>query len=263
MRILLASDLHYALPHLDWITAHADGFDVVALAGDHLDIVSPVDLATQIVALRTSLTALAARTRLLVASGNHDLNTRNPAGEKTCDWLGPLRDAGAAVDGDTVEVGDTSCTVLEWWDGPHARGEVEAQLATATATVGGRPWLWLYHSPPHGPLSWTGTRHYGDPVVAEWIERWRPTAVLTGHIHQAPFTAEGSWVERLGDTWLFNAGKQPGPIPSHIELDLDRGMARWVSYQGVQERDLTRRGVPPDRRTDASSDGSRDAPSRQ
>lgn len=239
MRILLASDLHYALPHLDWIAARAHDFDVVALAGDHLDIVSPVDLATQIVALRTSLAALATRTQLLVASGNHDLNTRTPAGEKTSDWLAPLREVGAAVDGDTIEVAATCWTVLEWWDGPHARAEVEAQLAAAATAVGERPWLWVYHSPPHGPLAWTGTRHYGDPVVAEWISRWRPTAVLTGHIHQAPFTPQGAWAERVGDTWLFNAGKQPGVSPSHVELDLADGIARWVSYQGVEEQELT------------------------
>ena len=238
-RILLASDLHFTLPHLDWIATRAEAFDAVALAGDHLDIVSPVDLTAQIVAMRTSLAALAGRTQLLIASGNHDLNTRNPAGEKTSDWLAPLRDAGAAVDGDTLEVAGTCCTVLEWWDGPHARAQVEAQLAAAATDVGERPWIWVYHSPPHGPLAWTGTRHYGDPVVAEWIARWRPTAVLTGHIHQAPFTREGAWVERIEGTWLFNAGKQHRPTPSHIELDLARGLARWVSYQGVAERDLT------------------------
>lgn len=239
MRLLLVSDLHYALPHVDWVASQADRFDAVALAGDHLDIVSPVDLATQIVALRASLTDLAGRTRLLIASGNHDLNTRNTAGEKATDWLAPLRDAGAAVDGDTVEVAGTVCTVLGWWDGPVGRAEVEEQLAAAAATVGDRRWLWVYHSPPHGPLAWTGTRHFGDPVVADWVQRWRPTAVLTGHIHQAPFTPQGDWAGLCGDTWLFNAGKQPGPAPSHIELDLERGTACWVSYQGVEERTLT------------------------
>lgn len=34
MRILVASDLHYGLPHYDWLVRAADDVDVVALAGD-------------------------------------------------------------------------------------------------------------------------------------------------------------------------------------------------------------------------------------
>jgi Icc-related predicted phosphoesterase len=236
MRLLLASDLHYALPHYDWIASVAHEFDVVVLAGDHLDIVSPVDIDAQIVALRATLQDLAGRTRLLVASGNHDLNTRDVNGEKTADWLDPLREVGAVVDGDTLELGDTVFTVAGWWDGPVAQAAVEEQLATVA--VDGRRWIWVYHSPPEGPLAWTGSRHFGDPVVAAWIERFRPAAVLMGHIHQAPFTPAGSWMDRMGDTLLFNAGKQLGPVPAHIEIDLDAGTATWTSYQGVDTRTL-------------------------
>ena len=237
MRILLVSDLHYALPHYDWVASVADRFDAVVLAGDHVDIVSPVGIDAQIVALRATLAGIAARTLLLVCSGNHDLNTRSPAGEKTADWLDPLRAAGAVVDGDTVEVGDVRFTVVGWWDGPVAQAAVEEQLAAAAPTDG-RRWVWVYHSPPHGPLAWTGSKHFGDPVVAGWIERWRPTAVLMGHIHQAPFTPDGAWLGQLGTTWLFNAGKQVGPVPAHIEIDLDVSVARWISYQGTDEREL-------------------------
>jgi Icc-related predicted phosphoesterase len=240
MRILLASDLHYALPQLDWIVEAAADHDVVVLAGDLVDIVSPVNVDAQIVALRASLVDLASRTRLVVCSGNHDLNARSPAGEKTADWLAPLRAAGVAIDGDTIEVAGVRFTVLGWWDGPVARSEAEAQLAEAADARGaGTPWVWVYHSPPLGPLAWTGSRHFGDPVVAEWIERWQPSAVLMGHIHQAPYTPEGSWIDRQGTTWLFNAGKQIGAVPAHVVLDLAEGWARWHSYAGVAERSLT------------------------
>ena len=37
-RILLTSDLHYTLPHLDWVVRVAPSYDLVVLAGDHLDI---------------------------------------------------------------------------------------------------------------------------------------------------------------------------------------------------------------------------------
>lgn len=45
-------------------------------------------------------------------------------------------------------------------------------------------------------------------------------------------------MDRLGETWLFNAGKQVGPVPAHIEIDLDAGTAQWSSYQGVDQRPL-------------------------
>jgi Icc-related predicted phosphoesterase len=236
MRLLLVSDLHYRLPHLDWVASVADRFDAVVLAGDHVDIASPVGAEVQIAALRVAFGDLATRCRLVVCSGNHDLNTRNASGEKAADWLAPLRADGVVVDGDTVTIGDTVVTVLGWWDGPVARAELEAQLEAVAP--GDRRWVWVYHSPPQGPLAWTGSRHFGDPVVAEWIDRWRPAAVLMGHIHQAPFTPDGAWIDRVGTTWLFNPGKQIGPVPSHVELDLDAGTARWVSYERVDERRL-------------------------
>lgn len=236
MRILLAADFHYTLPHFDWIARAAGDHDVVVLAGDLLDVVSSVPIEAQIAAVQATLRDLAGRTRLVVCSGNHDLNTRSPAGEKTSDWLAPLRDDGVTVDGDTLVTDDTVITSIGWWDGPVARAEVDAQLAGVE--VGGRRWVWVYHSPPEGPLSWTGSRHFGDPVIADWVARWRPAAVLSGHIHQAPFTDAGSWIDRLGSTWLFNAGKQIGPVPAHISLDLDAATACWTGLTGHDERSL-------------------------
>ncbi len=44
MKLLLVSDLHYALPHFDWVLDQAADFDVVVLAGDQLDLSSAVPL---------------------------------------------------------------------------------------------------------------------------------------------------------------------------------------------------------------------------
>ncbi|CAN5536002.1 hypothetical protein BH23ACT3_BH23ACT3_18640 [soil metagenome] len=48
MRYLVASDLHYELPQLDWIASQADEFDAVVLAGDHLDVVGRAEINAQI-----------------------------------------------------------------------------------------------------------------------------------------------------------------------------------------------------------------------
>jgi len=235
MRLLLTSDLHYKLRQYDWLLAAASSFDVVAIAGDHIDAFLPVPAEVQIAALSASFTAVSQKTRVLVCSGNHDLNARNAEGEKRAGWLDPIRSAVLAVDGDTVLIGDTLFTVCPWWDGPYARARVERMLDAAAAQRSGA-WVWLYHAPPEGPLSWTGKRHYGDIVLPELVRRHSPTAVLCGHIHEAPFKSGGSWVERIGTTWLFNAGRQIGDVPARIEIDLARQSARWVSLAGIEDK---------------------------
>jgi Icc-related predicted phosphoesterase len=122
---------------------------------------------------------------------------------------------------------------------------VAAQLA---ADAGRRParWIWVYHWPPvDSPTSWTGRRHYGDADLAGWIAEHQPDIVLAGHVHQPPFEPEGGWADRIGNTWVFNPGKQRGRVPTRIELDLDAGEALWVSIMGDESCDLTAEAASP------------------
>jgi Icc-related predicted phosphoesterase len=234
--VLLAADLHYRLPQYDWLLAVAPEVDAIVIAGDLCDVASPVDVSTQALAVTATLEAIASETLLVTCSGNHDLDGRDDDGEKTSRWL-PRVGGGVVVDGTSHVAPDgTTFTSLPWWDGPVARARTTSLLEQEAARRGDGAWIWVYHSPPTSPLSWTGTRHFGDPAVEEWIEQFSPAAVLTGHIHQAPFTPAGDWVTRVGDTWLFNAGQQPGPVPAHVELDLSSGTASWRSYAGGDER---------------------------
>ena len=237
MRILLTSDLHYRLRQIRLAVRRGGGFDAVVIAGDHIDAFSALPGSVQIAALSATYAALGAEEPPAHCSGNHDLNARNGKGEKTADWLDPVRGAELAVDGDTVDIGDTLFTVCPWWDGPHARVDVERMLELASQRRNGR-WVWVYHAPPEGVLSWNGKRHYGDAVLPELVKRYSPTAVLCGHIHEAPFKTGGSWIDRIGDTWLFNAGHQIGDVPARIEIDFAEQAARWISIAGVEERAL-------------------------
>jgi Icc-related predicted phosphoesterase len=237
MRLLLVSDLHYSLRQYDWVLSRASEFDAVILAGDLLAVAAPVAIEVQIVAVRATLRKLAGTTKVIVCSGNQDLNALDEVGEKTADWLGVLGAAGITTDGQSVLLGDTLISVLPWWDGPVGQAACAEFLGTVDRG-GARHWVWVYHSPPRSKLSWTGSQHFGDSAVAAWIERWRPTAVCCGHIHQAPFTVDGSWVDRIGDTWVFNPGKQSGPVPTWVELDFGAEWARWHSLLGIEERSL-------------------------
>jgi len=238
MRILLVADLHYSLPQLDWVVANAPQFDLVVMAGDHLDISSPVPLDAQSVVVQRYIDLLAAAGAVVVSSGNHDLTGPDAHGEQAALWLDAVRAVGVPTDGDSIVVDDVLVTVCPWWDGPIGRAATDRQLADDAARRPGR-WVWVYHWPPLGsPTCWTGSRHYGDADLAGWIEQHRPDVVLSGHVHQPPFKPDGNWADRIGDTWVFNAGRQTGPVPAHVEIDLDEGWAEWASMMGRESMRL-------------------------
>lgn len=238
MKCLLVSDLHYALKQYDWTLEVADGFDVVFIAGDHLDIAGHVDCRTQSVVMLKYFARLNARSRLIVSSGNHDLDARDASGEKVTRWIQRARRAGVFTDGDAVMIDGALITVCPWWDGPSARAGIDAQLWRDAEREKSR-WIWVYHAPPdRSPTSWVGGRHEGDADLVDWIEALAPDLVVTGHIHESPFRKGGSWVDRIGQTWVFNAGRQIGPVPAHVIFDTDLEKAAWFSLAGAEAVDL-------------------------
>jgi Icc-related predicted phosphoesterase len=239
MKWLVVSDLHYGLRQFDWVCEVASDFDLVVIAGDLLDLRSVVPIEAQSVAVTAQVGRIGARGRLAACSGNHDLDSRDVVGEKTAGWLQAARTDQVLVDGDTVEVGDTLVSVCGWWDGPDGRAALDDRFVAESRSRTAPRWAWVYHAPPTGsPLTWDGRRAFGDDALAEWIGRFRPSLVLAGHIHQSPFTADGGWADRIGDTWVFNPGRQPGPVPAHVVLELEVGRATWYSLEGVEHRDL-------------------------
>jgi Icc-related predicted phosphoesterase len=236
MRILVVSDLHYTLKQLDWVTSSASDYDLVVIAGDLLDISSLVAPDAQIAMVLEYLARVAATTQLVVCSGNHDLDDVNALDERAAVWLERAVDAGVVVDGARLDTEHLLVTVCAYWDGPLSQAQVGEQLAADQELVGDRLWIWAYHAPPdNSRTSWTGKRYYGDDVLNAWIERYSPAVVLCGHVHTSPFVDGGGWHDRIGSTLVLNAGTQIGPVPTHIELDTDVGVARWRSFDGSGE----------------------------
>ncbi len=235
MRCLLVADLHYSLPQFDWLLRAAPGYDLVVLAGDALDIASAVDFRAQTMVVRKYLARVAAVTRLLVSSGNHDLDSRDADGEKTARWIEDVRAPNIVADGHSVVIGDTLFSLCPWWDGPVARARMAAQLEADARRRAGLRWIWIHHAPPlDSPTSWSGSQTMGDADLVQLIARYSPDIVVAGHIHQAPFRKGGGWVDRIGTTWVFNAGHQFGAPPAHIALETTIGEAVWISAMDVQ-----------------------------
>jgi Icc-related predicted phosphoesterase len=247
MRLLCVSDLHYNLPQMDWTLDQAGQVDVVVLAGDLLDIAGRTSLEAQIVVVSKYLTRMSRSAVVLASSGNHDLDGPGPDGEQHAGWLAAVNAPRLYVDGHSVDLEDVRFTVCPWWDGPRTKEIVAEQLRDAAVD---RPahWVWVYHSPPAGTrLCTNGLREYPDPDLTAWIDQWQPDMVFCGHIHQAPWVDGGSWVDRRGRTWVFNAGHQPGHEPPHIVVDLGARAARWTGTpeQGIVDLSHTDGAVRP------------------
>jgi Icc-related predicted phosphoesterase len=245
MKCLVTADLHYSLKQWDWVHQAAGQFELVILAGDHLDIASTLDAEAQAIVVLKYLERIGRRTRLLASSGNHDGSERNAANESTASWLQEARERGVIVDGDIFEQDGWRFTLCPWWDGPETRLAVARQLER-DATRPKRRWAWVYHAPPDQTrVSWTGKGYFGDSELAAWIRAYQPELVFCGHVHQSPFRVPGSWVDRVEGAWVFNAGRQIGPEPAHLVLDLDAMTARWLSQAGEETLDLKNPGARP------------------
>ncbi len=225
--------------------ANAADHDLVVLVGDLLDVSSSVPLPAQVSVVLQYLERLAARCPTAVSTGNHDLTGVDDDGERAALWLDAAAALGVATGGAPLVVGDTAVTVCPWWDGPVGRARIEAELAAQAAdrqargTAETSRWIWAYHWPPPDlGVSWVGTKSYGDADLAGWVERFSPDLVLSGHVHQSPWIDGGSWISSLGPTWIVNAGRQIGPVPSHAVIDLETWAATWRSQEGTVEQSL-------------------------
>ena len=271
MRLLLVSDLHYTLRAVRLGGRSCADFDLVVMAGDQLDIRSTVPLDAQIVvdaAATSSCCRPPGGSSSAPATTISPVRTRNGERAARC-GSSEARRRGVPTDGDAVlrrRHAHHDLPVV----GRPARARRRRRPARR-ATRRSRParWIWVYHWPPLG--SPTCLDRQAAPTAttssAAWIDEHRPDVVLSGHVHEPPFKPDGGWADRIGPTWVFNAGRQIGATPTCIEIDFDAQLATWTSLMGSEEIDLTaatrRRGRSSDAGQSARSGPGRDVSRRR
>src|SRR5262245_5492607 len=168
MRLLAVADLHYSLPQFDWVLEIAANFDVVVLAGDHLELASIVDRragrgGTEIF---QSL-ARAQQARYLFRQPRSRCTQRDRREDRQMARRGA--DRGRLVRRRVVRDRRHAVHHLPWWDGPITRAGIAAQLAEA-ARQPHKQWISNHSGPPDQlPFSWGGARYFGDTELAQWI----------------------------------------------------------------------------------------------
>ena len=247
VKLLLVSDLHCDRAKLDWIAERAAAFDVVAVAGDLLNIFIPADSAWQERRiLEWKAHVLASGAALIWCSGNHDFfhGVDSPILRASPQWMSDF-EQGFVDDGKTALLrtrsGNIAVTTIPWpvtgadvAVGGHSVPYVDyvaRLLDEGKKLQGDYPWLVLFHEPP------IETRLFVDYAVEEGrfarqlIEKWQPDWSLHGHIHESVDHPDGNFFDRLGQTVCFNAGQSPDRAePHHIVLHVDGWdwRARWT-----------------------------------
>ena len=239
MKCLIVSDLHYRLNHYDWVLKESSSFDLVIIAGDLLDVGSVASPKAQITVVTKYLKKLKENTKLVVCSGNHDLDSRNSDGEKYAKWISKINDIGIPADGSNISFDGCMFSMLPWWDGPLLLKDIEDKIIKDASTDKTK-WFWIYHTPTdNSQTSWDGKKYNGDANLNRWIKDYKPNMVIAGHCHLSPFKKDGSWVDQIDSTWVFNPGMQIGPFPTHIIMDTGVNKAAWFSLEGGQQVNLS------------------------
>ena len=244
LKLLVVSDLHYSLKQFDWLLERAAQHDLLVIAGDLLDLAGHADIDTQIVVVEKYLAKLAAMLPVAVCSGNHDLDEESDNGDRRAVWLQHVNLDGVLVDSQTAFHDGLMITICPWWEGEDAKARVQTLIEADAARRRSSRWIWVYHAPPTGSkTSWNGKVYSGDTFVAGLIERHKPDIVLGGHIHNSPFYDSGSWHDRIGDTLVFNPGRQMSSIPTCISIDFDTMRANWESSEGEEQIEIPATGA--------------------
>ena len=199
---------------------------------------APVPSEVQIAALSASMTAVAQKSRLLVCSGNHDLDARNrrrrEEGGLARRGSQSPRSRSTAI---RSAIGDTLFTLCPWWDGPYARARVERMLETrrSSAPAVGSGSITRRPRTPELDRQAALTAMRCCRISSAAIRRRRCCAGIFTK-HRSRTAARGSTASE--NTWLFNAGRQIGDVPARIEIDFAQQAARWISLAGLEERAL-------------------------
>ncbi len=212
--VFIAADIHHDLKQMCWIEKRAQFYSAIILAGDLINVFSPVPVDKQRMEILGWLDRLAeSGSTIAFTDGNHDIGLRS----NNRKIIGPLETR--RIEG----VGHVTC--LPWQ--AHLWPTQEFPGLAAERARSGLPWLVVSHlAPPSSPL--------GQPSVdrAEhvdaMIENYQPDFVACGHLHDAPY-AHGDGKDALGPSIILNPGraKIEKTEPNHILLDPRSGTIVW------------------------------------
>lgn len=219
MTILHVSDFHFNKAWFHWLRHHAPPHDVLAMAGDLLDLSSPTPQRKQIAWVSDWINDYAGA--ICLCSGNHDLEWDAETERWTpAYWLRDIVNPRVWRDGQRVTFDGLSILTI----------------GCTTRPKGGVADVWVVHAPPSGTPVAARTKggDGGDRDLVPALRRYRPRFVLTGHVHDPV-----AWHHRQGYTHLLNPGCDPkASVPQHILIRTDEQVCEFIGSRHTERHTL-------------------------
>jgi len=250
------TDPHGRLSHVQRAIERAPGHSLIAVSGDIRDWDGPATVAQieeTLAALRKLVDQAAAKnSHVAVNSGNHDDWCGSNFHEDY--WLdvhegnlhGDFSNAILNLNGEEVILTCMPWRDFEFTEWPawldkgnpveRARRNRDKAAQKRISEMLGKgkrwrdakriPWVWLHHNPP----SQTVASAFSDAsnVLRDWISKYQPTAVLSGHLHDLPAHAVKNLCGHLGNTLVSNPGRTLDEIRINV-IQIDRKDGAWVA----------------------------------
>jgi len=151
MRVLFTAELGWTNRWFKWLDERSKEYDLVAIAGDFINVFRPEPPNVQILKAKAFLRSLARKTRVAISSGNHDTvdevdsSSRGPVPM----WMAALDSINTLVsDGRTSVVRQrlivTTLSYISTIDRKRLWLTEGAELRKMTNL----PWLVIHHHPP-------------------------------------------------------------------------------------------------------------------
>jgi hypothetical protein len=234
MRLLLTADLHCRLPWFKWLEAQALRYDAVVISGDLLDVFHKEPLKHQVKRTTSWLRSLAAKTNVVLCSGNHD-TIDIPFERGLCPmpaWVAGLASI-LTVDGKTAIIRDQVVVTSLSFIATAAQKRPILAAAHRVRDEKHLPWIVINHHPP--------SFHQGigpeELIAGRFVQEFSPTFWACGRLWgQEPYLKKRGWVQRMGGSIVLNtpqfyAGQEllDAPFPNHVVLDLKARQLSWYS----------------------------------
>src|ERR1700737_4582284 len=224
MRALLVADLKSDSNRLAWLDSQASRFDLTAIAGNFLDVFSPVPLRSQVSQAKSFLQSVALKTSVAFCSGNHDTIdeiTPAPRGPVPT-WMAQIEDYPSLVpDGQTrLVLGGFILTTLSFIaTSDQKRRWLESGVRTRNKTS--LPWLVLHHI----PIRSAEIMAFDSMTSEQLIRDYQPTFWFTSSGETVCRPREIKWDEHIDKTIVIQPGHSKNPnFWNNIVLDFHKGV---------------------------------------